>query len=142
MDRVEGKFIWGFRPELTEVFIGREPFEGLESSGEVVGPGEVIQVRFELALGVVEVAFHRSVLDGPVHALDLPVGPRVVGLGEPVFDVMNETEPEDASVSRGQRIRLFASQKCSRNSAVNSSKTNSYCARNSSLRSLVFSPGI
>ncbi len=86
MDRVEGKFIWGFRPELTEVFIGREPFEGLESSGEVVGSEEVGQVRFELVMGVVEVSLDRSVFDGSVHSLDLPVGPGVVGLGEPVLD--------------------------------------------------------
>ncbi len=93
MDWIERKSVWGLSPEFTEVFIGRQSFEGLESSGEVVGSEEVGQVSFELVMGVVEVALHRSVLDGPVHALDLPVGPRVVGLGEAVFDSMHETEP-------------------------------------------------
>ena len=88
MDWVESKFIWGLRPELAEVFVRREAFEGLESSGEVVGSEEVGQVHFELVMGVVEVSLDGGVFDGSVHALDLPVGPRVVGLGEPVFDSM------------------------------------------------------
>ena len=74
------------RPEFAEVFVGRESLEGLESSGEVVGSEEVGQVRFELVMGVVEVLLDGGVFDGSVHAFDLPVGPRVVGLGEPVFD--------------------------------------------------------
>ena len=45
-------------------------------------------MRFEWFMAVVEVALHRSFLDGPVHALDLPVGPGMVGLGEPVVDVV------------------------------------------------------
>ena len=41
MDWVESKSIRGLRPEFAEVFVGREAFEGLESSGEVVGSEEV-----------------------------------------------------------------------------------------------------
>ena len=93
MDWVESKCVWGLRPELAEIFVRRESFERLESSCEVVGSEEVGQVRFELVMGVVEVSLHRSVLDGPVHALDLPVSPGRVGLGQPMFDSMNETEP-------------------------------------------------
>jgi len=92
MDWVESKSVWGLRPELAEVFVGREAFERLESSCEVVGSEEVGQVRFELVMGVVEVSFDRSVLDGPVHPFDLPVSPGVVGFCQPVFDSMNETE--------------------------------------------------
>jgi hypothetical protein len=78
-------------PEFAEVFVGREPFEGLESSGEVIGFEEVVQVRFELVVGVVEVSLDSRVLDGSVHALDLPVGPGMVGLSESVFDSMDIT---------------------------------------------------
>ena len=99
MDWVESKFVWGLCPEFAEVFVGRKAFEGLESSGEVVGFEEVCQVRFELVMGVVEVSLHRSVLDGSLHALDLPVGPWMVGLGEPVLDSMNETEPVEGMAS-------------------------------------------
>ena len=31
---------------------------------------------------------HRGVLDGAVHSFSLTVGPRVVGLGQPVLDAM------------------------------------------------------
>ena len=54
----------------------------------LVGFEEVCQVRFELVMGVVEVSLDRSVFDGSVHAFDLPVGPRVVGLGDPVFHLV------------------------------------------------------
>src|SRR5882757_5364888 len=52
MDWVESKSIWCLRPEFAKVFVGRESLEGLESSGEVVCPEEVGQVRFELVMGV------------------------------------------------------------------------------------------
>ena len=93
MDWIESKSVWGLRPEFTEVFVGREAFEGLESPGEVVGSEEVGQVCFELVVGVVEVSLDGSVLNGSIHAFDLPVGPGMVGLGQAVFDSMNETEP-------------------------------------------------
>jgi hypothetical protein len=93
MDWVESKSVWGLGPEFAEVFVGRESLEGFEFSGEVVGPEEVGQVRFELFMGVVEVALDGGILDGSVHALDLPVGPGMVGLSQSVFDPMKETEP-------------------------------------------------
>ena len=93
MDWVESKSVRGLSPEFAEIFVGRKSLEGLESSGKVVGPDEVGQVRFELVMGVVEVSLDRSFLDGPVHPFDLSVGPGMVGLCEPVLDPMNETEP-------------------------------------------------
>ena len=51
MDWVESKSIWCFGPEFAQIFVGREALEGLESSGEVVGFEEVVQVRFELVVG-------------------------------------------------------------------------------------------
>lgn len=86
MDWAESKSIWGLRPEFAEVFVGCEAFECLESSNEVAGFEEVVPVRFELIVGVVKVSLHGRVLDGSVHALDLSVRPRMVGLGQPVFD--------------------------------------------------------
>jgi hypothetical protein len=106
MDRVESKFIWGLGPELAEVFVGSEAFERLESSGEVIGLEEVVQVRFELVMGVVEVSLHRSVLDGSVHALDLPVSPGMVGFGQPVFDSMNETKSVEGMATEARSCSL------------------------------------
>ena len=45
----------------------------LRASGEVVGVDEVAQVSSQLVVGLVEVAFDGCVLDGSVHAFDLPV---------------------------------------------------------------------
>jgi hypothetical protein len=76
MDWVESRSVWGLRSEFAEVVV-------------VVGSEEVVQVLCVLVV-CRRVALHRSVLDGSVHALDLPVGPGMVGLGKPVFDSMEE----------------------------------------------------
>ena len=49
-----------------------EASEGLESPSEVVGADEIAQVGSQLVVRVVEVAFEGCVLDGSVHAFDLP----------------------------------------------------------------------
>lgn len=54
----------------------------------VVGIDEQMQMRSQLSMAVVVVAFDRRVLDRTVHSLDLPVGPRVVHLGQTVLDAM------------------------------------------------------
>ncbi len=54
---------------------------------------KVDQVRLELTMGVVEVSFDDSVLDGSVHPFDLVVDPGVVRLCEPMFDSMKVAEP-------------------------------------------------
>ena len=90
MDWAASKSIWRFGPEFAQIFVG---LEGLESSGEVVGLEEIVQVRFELVVGIVEVSLEGGVSDGAVDAFDLPVGPGMVGLGEAVFDSTKETEP-------------------------------------------------
>jgi hypothetical protein len=58
------------------------------ASGEVVGVDEVLQVRSQLVVGLVETSFGGGVLDGAVHSFDLPIGPRVFGLCQPMIDVV------------------------------------------------------
>ncbi len=41
---------------------------------------------------LVVVALGGGLLDGAVHSLDLAVGPRVVGLGKPVLDIVGATD--------------------------------------------------
>ena len=53
----------------------------------IVGVHEQGEVPPELVVALVVVALDRGILDGAVHALDLPVGPQVPWLGQPVFDV-------------------------------------------------------
>jgi hypothetical protein len=71
-----GEFIWG------------EASERLEPSGEVVDVDEVAQVRSQLVVGFVEAAFDGGVVDGSVHAFDLPTGPWMLGLCQPMIDVV------------------------------------------------------
>ena len=106
MGWVESKSIWGLRPEFAEVFVGGKALERLESSGEVVGCEEVGQVRFELIVGVVEVSLYGGILDGSVHALDLAVGPGMVGLGQSKLDLMYEAEPVEGMATEACRWPL------------------------------------
>ena len=43
-------------------------------------------MRGQLCVAITVMAFHRGFLDGPVHPLDLAVGPAVLALREPVLD--------------------------------------------------------
>lgn len=61
---------------------------GLESACEVVGGHKVAEVRAQLIVAVMVEALNGGVLDRAVHALDLTVGPRMVGLGQPVLDAV------------------------------------------------------
>ena len=72
--------MWFFCPAGADVFVGRESFEGLESSSEVVSVDEVDQVLSEVFVGLVVEAFDGSFFEGSVHALDLTVGPGVFWL--------------------------------------------------------------
>ena len=69
-------------PPLADEFIGRELIEGLEPATEIVGVNEVAKMPTELT-----VIFAVEPLD-PVHPFDLPVGPRMVDLGEVVLDAI------------------------------------------------------
>ena len=76
-----------FCPDGADVFVGRESSEGFESSGEVVGVDEVGEMLAEVLVGFVVEAFDGCFLEGPVHAFDLVVVPRMFGLGQSVVDV-------------------------------------------------------
>ena len=74
-------------PELADVLVGRETLEGLEALGEVVGCDEVGEMASKLIMGFAVEAFDRRLLDRSVHALDLAVGPGMLGLGKVMVDV-------------------------------------------------------
>ena len=46
---------------------------------------------FELSLGLVMISANGGFLDGAVHPLDLSVGPRMIGFGQSVVDVVAGT---------------------------------------------------
>lgn len=58
---------------------------------------------FELVVTVVMVAFDGRFLDRPVHAFDLPIGPRMLDLGEPVLDAVF---PGSASRTSGSYLAV------------------------------------
>ena len=60
----------------------------LKPSGEVVGADEVLQMRAQLIVGFVEVAFDGGVLDRAIHPLDLAIRPRMLWLRQPVVNII------------------------------------------------------
>jgi hypothetical protein len=79
-------------PSFADELVGREAVEGLESSGEVVGGDEVVEMPDELVVGCVVIPLNGRVLDCPVHPLDLPIGPGMIGLGQSMFDPVFPTD--------------------------------------------------
>ena len=63
-------------------------FEGLQLSSEVVGIDEFGVVLLQLRVIVVVKALDCGFLDGPVHSLDLTVGPGVLHLGQAMLDAV------------------------------------------------------
>jgi hypothetical protein len=55
---------------------------------EVVGHEEGLDVLLKLSMRSVVVAFDGGLFERAVHPFDLAVGPRVIGLREPVLDVV------------------------------------------------------
>src|SRR5262245_59105908 len=54
----------------------------------VVGVDEVSKVSFELIMSIIMVTLDGRFLDRAVHALDLTIGPRMLDLGQPMFDAI------------------------------------------------------
>jgi hypothetical protein len=67
--------------------------EGFEPPGEIIGRRKIGEVLAQLLVVFVVVALHSWVLERPDHSLDLPIGPRMAGLGQPKFDAMMLTSP-------------------------------------------------
>src|SRR5918912_911821 len=86
--RIDPEPVWLVCPGFADELVGREPAQGLEAAGGVIGIQEELQVRPEPIVAVVVVAPDGWLLEGAVHPLDLTVCPRVPGLGEPVLDVV------------------------------------------------------
>lgn len=87
MGWIEFEALWLFCPDRADVFVRCESFEGLESSGEVVGIDEVGEMLSEVFVGLVVEAFDSGFFEGSVHAFDLAVGPGMFRLGEAVVDI-------------------------------------------------------
>jgi hypothetical protein len=84
----------GFADEL----VWSEATERLEASGEVIGVVEAAQMKPQLIMRIVEMAFDGCVPNGSVHPFDLPVCPWVFGLGQAMIGTI-----EGAGVFEGVR---------------------------------------
>ena len=93
MVRIQREAIWLGCPAFADVFVWREATQGLQSAPVIVGVDEVAEVRGQLGMAVVVVAFDGGFLDSPVHPFDLAIGPGMLDLGEPVFDVVLVADP-------------------------------------------------
>jgi len=100
---------------FADGFVGGEASKGLQPLGEVVSAQEGGEMLPQLVVVVVVVAFDGGLLEGPVHAFNLAVGPRVVGLGQPVLDAVlpaDAIEQVHAVATVGPSRREGWSQNC------------------------------
>jgi hypothetical protein len=88
VDRVHDESLWLVCPGFADEFVGCQALQGLQATGEVVGGDEVREVTSGLVMAFVVVTLDGGLLEGPVHAFDLSVGPRVARLGQTVIDVV------------------------------------------------------
>lgn len=107
MVRICGESAWLYGPFFADSFVRGEALEGLQPLGEVVGVEELIEVLLQLFVGGVVEAPDSGFLQRSVHSLDLTVGPRMVGLGQSVLDVvlgagiLEGMGPEDLTAVHG-----------------------------------------
>jgi hypothetical protein len=88
MERVEGEPFGFARPSFADELVGCEALQGFEATREVIGGDEVGEVLPELVVALVMVALDGCVLDGPVHFLDLAIGPRMPRLGQAMVHIV------------------------------------------------------
>lgn len=87
-------------PLFADKFLGRQTLEGLKPATKVVGIDKVSEVLPQLHMIVIAEALDRGFLDGPVHPLDLPIGPRMFDLGQAVFDAILLADPTEDMLER------------------------------------------
>ena len=76
-------------PTLADVLVGRQPPQGLETFGEVVGREELSEMFPELLVRLIVIALDRRLLDRTIHPLDLSVRPGMIDFGQPMLDAVS-----------------------------------------------------
>ena len=75
-------------PAFHDMFEGREAAQSLQAARVIVGVSEGLQIRSQLVVVCLGVAFDGGVFDRAVHAFDLAVRPWMVRLGQAVLDAV------------------------------------------------------
>lgn len=91
MERIGDEPFWLDCPALANELVRREAPQRLQSAPEVVGCDEIVEMRTQLLVRFVEITADRRLLQGWVHALDLPVGPWMPWFRQPVIDIQEST---------------------------------------------------
>ena len=77
-----------FVSRFASVFVRSQSIESLETLSEAVGHDKRFQVSAQLHVVMIAMVFDGGFLDCSIHALDLPVGPRMVWICQAVIDAM------------------------------------------------------
>jgi len=95
-------------PYVTDVFEGCEAFESFEPPPIIIGVDEVVKVGVELPRALVMRACDGGILDRPVQAFHLAIGPGMLDLGaavlNPVFLAAHVEQMGDVRGGRAIRV--------------------------------------
>ena len=91
MVQIKGEPFRFVSPALADELVWGEALECLQAAAEVVGADKDVEMLRELFVAVVMGALDGGFLDGPVHSLDLSVGPGMIDLGEAMLDAVLAT---------------------------------------------------
>ena len=75
-------------------------------------------MRFKLSVGAVMVALNGRLLEGSVHPLDLTIGPRMIGLGQPVLNAVGGTKHVEHMETPPRRLQHYQIAQRARQSAT------------------------
>src|ERR1700686_1528791 len=108
MDWIEGETVWFFCPDVADVFVWGEAFQGLEPTAEVVCRDEVGQEGSGLGVRLIVLAVDGPPLAGAVHSLDLAICPRMVGFCQAELDAVGSADLVEAvdTIAGGPAIAI------------------------------------
>ena len=119
MGWVRGESFWFLCPYCADVFEGREAREGFEPPPIIIGVDEVVKGGVELSMALVMIACNGGVLDRPVHAVHLAIGPGMLDRGEAVLNsVFLAAHVDQMGDGRGGRAVSVARRERERDAVV------------------------
>jgi hypothetical protein len=84
MVRIAGKAFWLLVPALADGLIGGEPVRRFEPLREIIGLQKSVQMGLQMGVSLVVLFVHGGFFERAVHAFHMPVGPAMVGFGQPL----------------------------------------------------------
>jgi len=88
MGWVKYESFWLSCPDFADVFVGRKALKSFEASSVIVRVDKITEMRFELLVIIVMITLNCRLLDGSVHALDLPIRPRMFYFCQAMLNVI------------------------------------------------------